>query len=93
MPLNFEWDEKKARTNVSKHGVRFEDAATILADAQSITIPDPGHSRVEDRFISLGKSDQGKLLLVVHTERGENVRIISARNASRNERKTYEKGI
>ena len=90
MPLSFEWDESKAKANLAKHGVRFEDAATVFADRLSLTIPDPAHSRVEDRFIILGKSEAGNLLVVVHTERGDNLRIISARRASRQERRNYE---
>ena len=92
MPLNFEWDEKKAKTNATKHGVRFEEAATVFADPLSLTIPDPAHSQAEDRFIILGESHTGKLLVVVHTERGDNLRIISTRRASRRERKDYEEG-
>ena len=92
MPLNFEWDEKKAKTNAAKHGVRFEEAATVFADPLSLTISDPAHSQAEDRFIVLGESHSGKLLVVVHTERGDNLRIISARRASRRERKNYEEG-
>ena len=87
MPLNFEWDGRKAKANVAKHGVSFEEAATVFADPLSLTIPDPDHSQAEERFIILGKSHTGKLLVVVHTERGDNLRIISARRASRRERK------
>ena len=90
MPLNFEWDEAKARSNLAKHSVSFEEAATVFSDPLSRTIPDPAHSRVEDRFIIIGRSHQQKLLVVVHTERGDNIRIISARRASRRERKCYE---
>ncbi len=93
MPLNFEWDGKKARTNATKHGVGFEEAATVFADPLSLTIPDPAHSQAEYRFILLGRSHTGKLLVVCHTERGNNLRIISARRASRRERKNYEEGI
>ena len=71
MPLNFQWDENKARTNLAKHGVSFEEAATAFGDALSLTIPDPAHSQREDRFIILGMSHQGKLLVVVHTGRGD----------------------
>ena len=93
MPLSFEWDEKKAKTNATKHGVGFEEAATVFADPLSLTISDPAHSQVEERFIILGKSHTGKLLVVCHTERGDNLRIISARRANRRERKNYEEGI
>lgn len=92
MPLNFEWDGRKAKVNAAKHGVSFEEAATVFADPLSLTIPDPDHSQVEERFIILGKSHTGKLLVVVHTERGDNLRIISARRASRRERKNHEEG-
>ena len=92
MPLNFEWDEQKAKTNAAKHGVSFGEAATVFADPLSLTIPDPAHSQAEERFIILGKSHSGKLLVVVHTERSDNLRIISARRASRRERKNYEEG-
>jgi hypothetical protein len=90
MPLNFEWDEEKARTNLAKHGINFEEATTVFGDPLSLTIPDPAHSQVEDRYIILGHSHRHRLLVVVHTERGDNVRIISARRASRRERKDYE---
>lgn len=90
MPLQFEWDDKKARTNLAKHAVSFGEATTVFADARSLTIPDPAHSKVEDRFVILGRSHQRRLLVVVYTERGDKVRLISARRASRNERKQYE---
>jgi uncharacterized DUF497 family protein len=92
MPLSFEWDERKAKANLAKHGVSFEEASTVFGDPLSLTIPDPAHSQVEDRSIVLGQSHQRKLLVVVHTERGDNIRIISARRASRLERKSYEEG-
>jgi uncharacterized DUF497 family protein len=90
MPLNFEWDDKKAKSNAKKHGARFEEASTVFADGLSLTIQDPAHSQVEDRFVTIGSSYRGRLLVVVHTERGDNIRIISARRASRRERKSYE---
>lgn len=90
MPLNFEWDENKAQSNLAKHGVSFGEAATVFGDPLSLTIPDPAHSQVEHRFIILGQSHQRKLLVVVYTERGDNIRVISARHASRRERKAYE---
>jgi len=70
--------------------VGFEEAATVFADPRSLTIPDPAHSQTEDRFLLLRRSHTGKLLVVCHTERGDNLRIISARRASRRERKNYE---
>ena len=90
MPLSFEWDESKAKSNLAKHGVSFEEASTVFGDPLSLTIPDPAHSQAEDRSIGLGQSHRRKLLVVVHTERGDNIRIISARRASRRERKSYE---
>ncbi|MCU0785205.1 MAG: BrnT family toxin [Verrucomicrobia bacterium] len=90
MPLGFEWDDDKARLNLAKHGVSFEEAATVFADPSSLTIPDPAHSQVEDRCIIVGSSYQRKLLVVVHTERGDNIRVIRARHAGKRERKTYE---
>jgi len=91
MPLTFEWDPHKARTNLAKHGFTFEEAATIFSDSASLTIPDPEHSLAEERYVTIGKAFAGKLLVVVHTDRGDNIRIISARVASRRERKFYEK--
>ena len=88
--LTFEWDANKAGSNLAKHSVSFEEAATVFGDPVSITIPDPAHSQIEVRFVILGRSHQGRLLVVVHTERGDNIRIISARFASRHERKQYE---
>ena len=93
MPLTFEWDRRKARTNLAKHGVGFEEAATVFGDLLSLTIPDPEHSIAEERYISMGRAFNGKLLVVVHTDRGDNIRIISARRASRRERKFYEENI
>ena len=90
MPLSFEWDARKAKSNLAKHGVSFEEASTVFGDPWSLTIPDPVHSQVEARAIVLGQSHRRKLLVVVHTERGDNIRIISARRASRRERKSYE---
>jgi uncharacterized DUF497 family protein len=91
MALTFEWDTSKARGNLAKHGISFEESSTVLGDPLSLTIPDPVHSKVEERFVTIGTSHRGKLLVVVHTERGDNIRIISARAASRRERRSYEK--
>ena len=90
MAIRFEWDANKAKANLGKHGISFEEASTVFGDQRSLAIPDPAHSAVEDRFVIIGTSHRGKLLVVVHTERGDNIRIISARLASRRERKTYE---
>jgi uncharacterized protein len=91
MPLTFEWDLPKARTNLVKHGIAFEEAATIFGDPSSLTVPDAEHSLAEKRYVTIGRAFAGKLLVVVHTDRGDNIRIISARVASRRERKFYEK--
>lgn len=90
MGLTFEWNDVKARSNLDKHGVSFQEATTIFADSKSFTIPDPLHSKLEKRHVILGCSYRDRLLVVVHTERGNNIRIISARLASRRERKQYE---
>ena len=91
--FTFEWDANKAGSNLAKHGVHFEEAATVFGDPLSVTIFDPAHSQAEDRFIILGRSHLDKLLVVVHTERGDNIRIISARHTSRRERKCYEENV
>jgi uncharacterized protein len=90
MSLAFEWDADKAAANAQKHGVRFEEAATAFADPLSITVPDPDHSVGEDRYILIGRSLVSRLLVVVHLERGARVRLISARLATRRERRAYE---
>jgi uncharacterized DUF497 family protein len=77
MPLEFAWDLRKARSNLAKHGVAFEEASTIFGDSLSLTIPDPEHSHMERRHITMGTTFNGKLLVVVHTDRGDNIRIIS----------------
>lgn len=82
---------KKAFSNLKKHDVSFEEGATIFNDPLIITIFDPDHSEHEERYISIGISVQGKLLVVVHTEREERIRLISCRKATSAERKTYEK--
>ncbi|MFM2294517.1 MAG: hypothetical protein RLZZ350_930 [Verrucomicrobiota bacterium] len=88
--LTFEWDANKARANLAKHAISFPEATTVFGDAASLTVPDPAHSQNESRYIILGRSHRERLLVVVHTERGDNIRIISARLASRRERKYYE---
>ena len=88
--MSFEWDKKKAVSNLRKHGVSFEEASTALRDSFSATAHDPDHSEDEDRFVTLGVSSIGRLLAVAHTERGNNIRIISARLATKSERKIYE---
>ena len=90
MGLRFEWDQRKADSNLKKHGVSFQEAASVFADALSITIPDPDHSASEVRFLDLGLSHRNRLLVISYTERGKIIRIISARRASRSEQKYYE---
>ena len=94
MALRFSWDPRKAASNLRKHGVSFEEAVTAFGDPLSLTIPDPLHSDSEDRFVLLGLSANSRHLVVVHAERGDNdIRIISARLASRRERTQYEEGV
>ncbi|MBS0150635.1 MAG: BrnT family toxin [Nitrospira sp.] len=88
--MRFEWDREKAKRNHRKHGVSFDEATTVFYDALSATFDDPNHSVGEQRFITVGHSTDGKLLVVSHTERGRAVRIISARPATRYERKRHE---
>ena len=88
--MKFNWDSRKAAANLTKHGVSFEEASTVFADELSSLIADPLHSENEARFILLGMSISQRLLVVVHTEQDDAIRIISARRATRNERKQYE---
>ena len=88
--MRFEWDSKKAEGNLKKHGVSFEEAATIFYDPLSATFEDPDHSTDEYRFLTVGLSSHSRLLVVAHAERGENVRIINARPATAHERKRHE---
>jgi hypothetical protein len=88
--MSFEWDPKKARANQRKHGVTFEEASSALRDRLSMTGHDPDHSEDEDRFITFGFSSRGRLLTVSHTDRGNIIRIISARIATNIERQIYE---
>jgi uncharacterized DUF497 family protein len=93
MPLRFSWDSRKAGSNALKHGVSFQEAATAFADPLSMTVPDPDHSRAEARFLLIGLSDRPRLLVVTHVERDDDlVRLISARLATRRERRQYEEG-
>jgi uncharacterized protein len=92
MGLEFEWDRDKAKRNIKKHGVSFEEAMTVFADPLSSTIHDPEHSDEEDRYIILGESNRRRLLVVVFTDRDDRIRIISASLATRSERKKYEEG-
>ena len=92
MSLRFEWDSRKALQNLLKHGVSFEEASTVFADLLSLTIPDPGHSIEEERWVTVGQSYRRRLLVVVHTEHGDAIRLISARSATPGERRKYEEG-
>lgn len=88
--LRFDWDPDKAEANEAKHGVRFSEAATAFGDPLSITVPDPAHSVGEARFILVGLSYLGRLVVVAHAETNDSIRIISARLATKAERRTYE---
>ncbi len=90
--MEFEWNLNKAALNVEKHNVSFEEAATVFNDPLSVTFPDPDHSIGENRYIIIGVSRSGQLLVVAHTDRGEKIRVISARKATRHERRFYEEG-
>jgi uncharacterized DUF497 family protein len=90
--MQFEWDPKKAVANERKQGVTFQEAATIFSDPMALTFADPDHSFDEDRDITFGFSTLERLLVVSHTSRGEQTRIISARLTTRQERKIYEEG-
>jgi hypothetical protein len=90
MSLQFTWDPQKAASNLRKHKIGFPEAATAFADPLSLTIPDPDHSVGEERFVLIGQSERRRLAVVAHVDRGDLIRIISARLATRRERKTYE---
>jgi uncharacterized DUF497 family protein len=90
--LVFEWDPVKATKNERKHGVSFPEAVTAFQDLLSLTIPDPEHSVGEARYVLVGVSFRGRLLVVSHTERGHQLRIVNARLATPAERRDYEKG-
>lgn len=91
--MDFEWDEAKHRQNVSKHGVGFAEACTVFGDPLEVTIPDPDHSTTEQRYLSVGLSARGRVLVVSYAEPADDtIRIISAREASRRERNDYESG-
>lgn len=90
--MEFRWDPKKDRTNQRKHGIGFREAATVFEDLLSTTFPDPDHSLLEERFLTIGASAIGRILVVAHTEYEEEIRIISARPATPREREFYEEG-
>ena len=91
--MKFQWNSDKANTNLQKHSVSFEEAVTIFGDSLAATIPDPDHSIGEFRMITTGQSRLQRILVVCHTEREGEVRLISARLATRQERRSYESGI
>ena len=93
MALEFVWNPAKAAANLRKHGVSFPEATTAFADPNSQTISDPDHSSAEERLILLGISTRARFLIVAHTERGDVIRLISARKATRKERTTYEEEL
>lgn len=88
--MKFEWDIKKAASNERKHKVTFEEVNTVFSDILSITIPDPLHSEAEERFVTIGQSAKQRLFVVVHTDRGDVIRLTFARHATAHERKKYE---
>lgn len=90
MSLEFEWDPRKAEINLRKHRVSFREAATVFADELSATFPDPDHSEAEERLLTIGMSDIGRLLIVAYTERENHLRLISARELTTTERGQYE---
>jgi len=93
MALLFEWDPKKARRNLTIHGVSFDEASTAFQDLLSMTVGDPLHSEDENRLVLIGRSHRGHLVVVVHVERGDRIRIISARLATSRERISYEENV
>lgn len=88
--MNFHWNPSKAQENLLEHGVSFKEATTVFGDLLAGTIPDPNHSEGETRFLTIGWTANGRLIVVSHTEEGDIIRIISAREATAHERKQYE---
>ena len=88
--MDFDWDPNKAATNLRKHGISFQEAATVFGDMLSTAFPDSDHSIAESRFVTIGMSQQDRLLVIGHTDRGDTIRIINARTATRRERRFYE---
>ena len=89
----YEWDAEKAKLNLQKHGVTFEDAASVFLDPLALTFADPDHSSGEDREITIGRSGRQQVVFVSHCQRGNRIRLISARKTTRGERKQYEEAI
>ena len=90
--MQFEWDENKAASNLSKHGVAFEEAKTVFDDPLYVDFFDPDHSDEEERYLIVGKSNRGRLLIVSYTQRGNSIRLISARVVTQAEQEAYEEG-
>lgn len=90
--MRFEWNALKATANLRKHGVSFDEAASVFFDPLSVTGDDPDHSLEERRFVTFGVSTSGRLLVIAHAEHGDAIRIMTARSATRGERNLYEKG-
>jgi len=90
--VEFEWDPVKAQNNLTKHGVSFDEAATVFGDPLAVTIDDPDHSQDEQRFLTTGLSKRQRLVILAHADRGGRVRMITAREATPAERKQYESG-
>ncbi|MCZ8038210.1 MAG: BrnT family toxin [Microcystis wesenbergii TW10] len=91
--MKFQWDQDKANNNITKHSISFEEAVTVFGDPLAVTILDPDHSVGEFRFLTIGQSKSQKLLVISHTERENEIRLISGRLASKQERKNYESGV
>ena len=89
----YEWDPRKAKSNLRKHRVSFEEAASVFLDPLAVTYPDPDHSGDEFREITVGHSARGRVVFLSHTPRGDRIRIIGARKANSKERKQYEEGL
>jgi hypothetical protein len=87
--LAFEWDDRKAASNLAKHRVSFVEASTVFGDPRALTVHDPDHSDEEDRFVTVGFSDRGRLLMISHADREERIRIISARKATSREAEDF----
>lgn len=90
--MSFEWSDSKAAANFSKHGVSFEEAKAVFDDPLYVDFYDPDHSEDEERYLIVGESNRGRLLIVSYTERGNSIRLISAREVTRAERNAYEEG-
>ena len=90
--MNFDWDANKATENWRDHQVSFQEAVSVFGDPLSVTAPDPDHSLVENRYIIVGRSENDRLLMVAHTDRTDGIRIISARELTRRERRQFEEG-